>query len=229
MRVFRVWAKRWDFQTRKWLKRGSIFFVIFLFAICTVLLVLFLFCRVKKFLSSSFFIRISVGIGSGMVIPIPEKIFECRGARRRRCKNSIIYSRCKKQMLRQWQAKLSSFLHCQNYVLSSVDHSIFLEHHDTNTIVFLVYVNDIVITSNDAKKISQITHLLDQYFKIKNLKDLIYGLGHEVTRNYTSIHLSQHKYTLDLLHDTGMLDCAPHAYTYDSILLAFSQSWSQTF
>jgi len=38
---------------------------------------------------------------------------------------------------------------------------------------------------------------------------LTYFLGFEVARFVTSIHLSQRKYTLDLLKDTGMLDSAP--------------------
>jgi len=72
-----------------------------------------------------------------------------------------------------------------------------------------VFVDDIVLTGNDVEEISCITNLLDQHFKIKNLGDLTFFLGLEVARNSTSIHLSQRNYTLDLLHDAGMLDCAP--------------------
>ena len=71
-----------------------------------------------------------------------------------------------------------------------------------------MYVDDIVLTGNDAEEISRITNLLDQHFKIKNLGDLTIFLGLKVAGNSTGIHLSQRKYTLDLLHDAGMLDCA---------------------
>ena len=51
--------------------------------------------------------------------------------------------------------------------------------------------------------------MLDQNFKIKNLGDLTYFLGLKVARNNSRIHLSQRKYTINLLHETGMQDCAP--------------------
>jgi len=72
-----------------------------------------------------------------------------------------------------------------------------------------VYVDDIILTGNNFEEITHITTLLHQHFKIKNLGDLTFFLGLEVARNNTSIHLSQRKYTMDLLHETGMLDCAP--------------------
>ena len=110
---------------------------------------------------------------------------------------------------KQWYAKLSNFLLSHNYILSTADNSTFLKHHGTNTTALLVYVDDIVLTGNDAEKISCITNMLDQQFKIKNLRDLTFFLGLEVACNSTGIHLCQRKYTLDLLHDVGMLDYAP--------------------
>jgi len=75
--------------------------------------------------------------------------------------------------------------------------------------ILLVYVDDIVLNENDVEEISHITKLLDEHFRIKSLGDLSYFLGLEVARNHTGIHLSQRKYTLDLLLETRTLDCAP--------------------
>jgi len=66
-----------------------------------------------------------------------------------------------------------------------------------------------VLTGNDRAKILNIANMLDQTFKIKNLGDLTYFLGLEVARNSSRIYLSQRKYTIDLLHEMGMQDCAP--------------------
>jgi len=74
-----------------------------------------------------------------------------------------------------------------------------------------------VLTGNDKAEILRITNLLDQHFKIKNLGDLTYFLGFEVARNSSKIHLSQRKYTIDLLHEMDIQDCAhmptPMAHT----------------
>ncbi|XP_031742429.1 uncharacterized protein LOC116404355 [Cucumis sativus] len=46
-------------------------------------------------------------------------------------------------------------------------------------------------------------------FEIKDLENLKYFLGMEVTRSKESISISQGKYTIDLLIETGMLGCRP--------------------
>ncbi|XP_014511752.1 uncharacterized protein LOC106770455 [Vigna radiata var. radiata] len=76
-------------------------------------------------------------------------------------------------------------------------------------IAILIYVDDIDIAGNNATKIQNITNSLYSLFHIKNLGDLTYFLGLEVARNNSGIHLSQRKYTLDLLTEAGMLNCAP--------------------
>ncbi|XP_014499516.1 uncharacterized protein LOC106760611 [Vigna radiata var. radiata] len=51
--------------------------------------------------------------------------------------------------------------------------------------------------------------MLNDQFKIKNLGNLSYFLGFEVARSKEGILLSQRKYALDLLTETGMLNAAP--------------------
>ncbi|KAA0041477.1 putative mitochondrial protein [Cucumis melo var. makuwa] len=46
-------------------------------------------------------------------------------------------------------------------------------------------------------------------FEIKDLRNLKYFLGMEVARSKEGIFMSQRKYTLDLLTETGMLRCLP--------------------
>jgi len=109
---------------------------------------------------------------------------------------------------RQWYAKLSSFLLNNGYIISTADHSLFLKTTNNHITALLVYVDDIVLNGNNIEEITHITNLLHQHFKIKNLGDLNFFLGLEVARNSTGIHLSQCKYTMDLLHESGMLGCA---------------------
>jgi len=134
----------------------------------------------------------------GVVVPNPH--FACKVQR-------SLYGL--RQASKQWYAKLSNFLLNNGYILSVVDHTLFLKTNYNHITALLVYVDDIVLTRNNTEEITHITTLLHQHFKIKNLGDLTFFLGLEVARNNTGIHLSQRKYTMDLLHETRMLECAP--------------------
>ena len=76
-------------------------------------------------------------------------------------------------------------------------------------IAILVYVDDMVITSNDHACVVSFKSVLDQKFGIKDLGSLKYFLGLEIARNKSGINLSQRKYALEVLEETGMTRCKP--------------------
>lgn len=59
------------------------------------------------------------------------------------------------------------------------------------------------------KRLQNLQRHLATEFEMKNLGNLKYFLGIEVARSSQGIFLSQRKYILDLLAETGMLDCKP--------------------
>ena len=75
----------------------------------------------------------------------------------------------------------------------------------------IVYVNDIVMTGNDTEEIAGLKHHLAQEFEVKDLGHLRYFLGIEVLRSKKGIFLTQRKYILDLLKETGMYGSKPAA------------------
>jgi hypothetical protein len=73
----------------------------------------------------------------------------------------------------------------------------------------VVYVDDIVITCDDDEGILCMKNTLAKSFEVKDLGYLHYFLGIEVSYGTQGIYLSQRKYVLDLLAETGMLECKP--------------------
>ena len=66
-----------------------------------------------------------------------------------------------------------------------------------------MYVDDIVITGSNVDGISSLKAFLNSQFQTKDLGPLKYFLGIEVMRSKKGIFLTQRKYVLDLLKETG--------------------------
>ncbi|XP_022871761.1 uncharacterized protein LOC111390860 [Olea europaea var. sylvestris] len=75
--------------------------------------------------------------------------------------------------------------------------------------VLIVYVDDIIVTGDFTDEMVELKKTLANQFEIKDLGNLKYFLGMEVTRSSTGISVSQRKYVLDLLNECGMLRCKP--------------------
>ena len=102
-------------------------------------------------------------------------------------------------------------------IRSAVDHSIFSHHSSTRKCIYLiVYVDDIVITGTDQDGIQKLKQHLFSHFRIKDLEKLKYFLGIEVAQSNSGVVICQRKYTLDILTDTGMLECKPVDSPMDS-------------
>ncbi|RVW28030.1 Retrovirus-related Pol polyprotein from transposon TNT 1-94 [Vitis vinifera] len=65
------------------------------------------------------------------------------------------------------------------------------------------------VTGNDPEERKALQNYLSREFEMKDLGPLKYFLGIEVSRSSEGIFLSQRKYALDLLQETGMSGCQP--------------------
>ncbi|CAL2235458.1 unnamed protein product [Prunus armeniaca] len=95
-----------------------------------------------------------------------------------------------KQSPRAWFGRFTMAMKNNGFKQCNSDHTLFLKHRK-------------------GKEISQLQDYLATEFEMKDLGGLKYFLGIEVARSQQGIFLSQRKYVLDLLTDTGMLDCKP--------------------
>ncbi|RVW25085.1 Retrovirus-related Pol polyprotein from transposon RE2 [Vitis vinifera] len=84
------------------------------------------------------------------------------------------------------------------------DHSVFYHHNSSGQCIYLVvYVDDIVITGSDQNGIQKLKQHLFTHFQTKDLGKLKYFLGIEIAQSCFGVVLSQRKYALDILEETG--------------------------
>ena len=123
-----------------------------------------------------------------------------------------------KQSPRAWFDKFSKAVVSHGMTRSQADHSVFFKKTRTGIVILVVYVDDIVITGSDKEGIQILINHLSSSFLTKDLGKLRYFLGIEVARSKAGISLSQRKYTLDILQDTGYLGSKPVATPMESNL-----------
>ncbi|KAI3719915.1 hypothetical protein L6452_20821 [Arctium lappa] len=123
-----------------------------------------------------------------------------------------------KQASRNWYQKFTNALLELQFKQSKADHSLFILRQENVFIAALIYVDDVIIVGNDTNKIQETKEELDKRFSIKDLGNLKYFLGIEVTRVPEGLVLSQRKYILDIFDDCGMQGCRPCSFPIEQNL-----------
>jgi hypothetical protein len=114
-----------------------------------------------------------------------------------------------KQSPRPWFGKFTKSMKAFGYHQSNSDHTLFLKIQHGKIIALIVYVDDMVVTGNDPKEKKALQIYLSREFKMKDLGHLKFFLGIKMSRSDKGIFLSQRKYALDLLQETGTSACQP--------------------
>ncbi|XP_058765320.1 uncharacterized mitochondrial protein AtMg00810-like [Vicia villosa] len=114
-----------------------------------------------------------------------------------------------KQSPRAWFGKFNTVVQQFSMVHSEADHFVFYRHSAQGCIYLIVYVDDIVITGSDHQGIIQLKQHLSNQFQTKDLGKLRYFLGIEVAQSKDGLLISQRKYAMDILQETGLLNAKP--------------------
>lgn len=120
------------------------------------------------------------------------------------CKlNKAIYGL--RQAGRQWYTTLDSTFREIGLTPCNADPCVYVDKEKLTYV--LVYVDDILIISNNRRRENQIKTMLSKEFKIKDLDEGRYCLDLEISQDQNSITLSQTRYNKDILKKFGMSNC----------------------
>ncbi|XP_038698058.1 uncharacterized mitochondrial protein AtMg00810-like [Tripterygium wilfordii] len=125
-----------------------------------------------------------------------------------------------KQASRQWFAKLTKAILATGFIQSKNDYSLFTRKDANSFTALLIYVDDILLTGNNIEAINSIKAFLHTRFRIKDLGDLKYFLGIEVSRSKKGIYVSQRKYALEILKEHGFLGARLVEFPMEEIKLS---------
>jgi hypothetical protein len=111
-----------------------------------------------------------------------------------------------KQAPRAWYARTDSYLQSLGFCKSAVDPNLYFKLIENCPLILVLYVDDLFLTGEE-QLIVQGERELTSEFEMKDIGLMHYFLGLEVWQRSNEIFLSQGKYTVDILHRFGMLDC----------------------
>ncbi|KAM0944859.1 putative RNA-directed DNA polymerase [Dioscorea sansibarensis] len=115
-----------------------------------------------------------------------------------------------KQSPRAWFERFTQVVKNHGYTQAQSDHTLFTRFsNEGKCAVLIVYVDDILLTGDDTKEIEAMKIRLSREFEVKDLGEMKYFLAMEIARSNKGIVVSQRKYIIDLLKETGMSACRP--------------------
>ncbi|RVW68505.1 Retrovirus-related Pol polyprotein from transposon TNT 1-94 [Vitis vinifera] len=108
-----------------------------------------------------------------------------------------------KQASRQWYLKFDRIITQNGFKENTVDRCIYLRVNGSSYIFLVLYVDDILLTSNDSNLLIETKHILSTHFDMKDLGEASYVLGIKILRDGANgvLKLSQRTYIEKILKE----------------------------
>ena len=120
-----------------------------------------------------------------------------------------------KQSLQAWFGKIGEFLKQCGFQIASSDSSLFVKQVESQVVVVLIYVDDLIITGDLEEEIGQLKSNLCVRFRMKDLGRLEHFLGLELRYEHDQVILHQTKYASEVLFKFKMNDSKPASTLMD--------------
>ncbi|XP_028548665.1 uncharacterized protein LOC110097480 isoform X2 [Dendrobium catenatum] len=116
-----------------------------------------------------------------------------------------------RQAPRQWYTTFTSYLREIGFSHSQADPSLLLFHDGNTHLYLLVYVDDILLTGNNAQAMTALVVKLEEKFTMKHLGVANQFLGIKIDYTHDKYFLSQCLYAQSILQMAGLPNCNPVA------------------
>ena len=116
-----------------------------------------------------------------------------------------------KQASRQWYFKFHEVIISFGFEMNAVEDCIYHKFSGSKHIFLVLYVDDILLASNDIGLLHETKRFLSNKFEMKDLGEASFVLGIEIHRDRSRgiLGLSQRNYIEKILKRFGMQDCKP--------------------
>ena len=133
-----------------------------------------------------------------------------------------------KQSSRCWNKAFQDFMLSQQFKQSDADPCIFIRKLDGQLTVVAVYVDDLILLADSADEMENIKANLSNQFKMKDMGELHYCLGVNITRKENALHISQEQYINSILEKYNMANANPVSTPMDiNVKLEKDDSYSK--
>ncbi|GKE36741.1 putative zinc finger, CCHC-type containing protein [Tanacetum coccineum] len=88
-----------------------------------------------------------------------------------------------KQASRQWYLKFDEVMKKHNFIKNQVDQCVYLKMSGSNFIILVLYVDDIILASNNIDLLHESKCFLSRNFDMKDLSEASYAIGIEIRRD----------------------------------------------
>jgi hypothetical protein len=116
-----------------------------------------------------------------------------------------------KQLSRQWYLRFHRTILLNGFTVIEEDHCVYTKRSKGSFIILSLYVNDILLASNDTEMIVATKEWLSSNFEMKDMGEADYILGVKIFRDRSKkiLGLSQQTYVKKVLERFQMSDCKP--------------------
>jgi hypothetical protein len=108
-----------------------------------------------------------------------------------------------------WYARLNTFLLDHEYVMESVDKTLFTLSHGTDFLFVQIYMDDIIFGGSSHSLVSSFQKMMENEFQMSMMGELTFFLGIEVKQMKQGTVVHQVKYTKGLMKKFNMAKFNP--------------------